>query len=160
MQIQSEESSCTETESRLAEFERKCRKSSMRLTPQRLEIFRELAAACDHPSAYTLHGRLRGRMPMLSLDTVYRTLITFEQSGLITKVHTPESQARFDADMENHDHLICEICKEIQDIRCSASDSRTFPEKVMQWGLVKKKNVVFYGVCNKCLESEKGRAVI
>ena len=42
----------------LADFENACRKIALRLTPQRLEIFRELAKATDHPSAEILHQRL------------------------------------------------------------------------------------------------------
>ena len=85
---------------KLENFETACRESGLKVTHQRLEIFRELAAADDHPTAETLYNRLQKVMPTLSLDTVYRTLTTFEEHDLISRVQTTESHARFEAEME------------------------------------------------------------
>lgn len=133
-------------------FEQKCREAGLRLTPQRLEIYHELVSAKDHPSAYTLHKRLHKQMPTLSLDTVYRTLLTFEQYELIGRVTTQESQARFDAETEPHNHLICSICKEIADVKSASLVENPVPDEILQWGMIKSKRTVFYGICNKCLE--------
>lgn len=81
---------------KMAAFEVVCKKAAMKLTQQRFEIFRELAMASDHPAAERLYKRLLKRLPTLSLDTVYRTLATLENYGLIRKIQTPESQARFE----------------------------------------------------------------
>lgn len=86
-------------------LEEACKNAGLRLTHQRLEIYRELVAACDHPSAETLHQRLRKRIPTLSLDTVYRTLATLAEQGLINRVETLESQAHFEATSRRHHHL-------------------------------------------------------
>ncbi|MBC8317138.1 MAG: transcriptional repressor, partial [Desulfobulbaceae bacterium] len=59
---------------KLRDFEKACRKANLKITHQRLEIFRELAKALDHPSAESLYKRLQKKLPTLSLDTVYRTL--------------------------------------------------------------------------------------
>jgi len=128
-----------------------CRKAGLRLTPQRLEIFRELAKATDHPSAETLHQRLVKRMPPLSLDTVYRTLGTFARHGLINKVETVESQARFEVAQLLHHHLICSKCKEIIDFHWQFIDEASLPAEVKSWGRIERKNVVAYGTCQKCL---------
>jgi len=102
-------------EEQLAAFEQACRDAGLRLTHQRLEIFRELALATDHPGAELLHQRLREKIPTISLDTVYRTLATFASQGLINKVETIESQARFEVSQMQHHHLICRKCKQIMD---------------------------------------------
>lgn len=136
----------------LAAFQDACRKAGLRLTPQRLEIFRELAKAADHPSAETLHRRLVGTLPTLSLDTVYRTLGTFAGHGLINKVETVESQARFEVAQLLHHHLICQKCKGIIDFHWQVIDEASLPEEVLAWGRVERKNVVAYGTCFKCLE--------
>jgi Fur family peroxide stress response transcriptional regulator len=133
-------------------FEQKCKEAGLRLTPQRLEIYHELVSAKDHPSAYTLHKRLHKQMPTLSLDTVYRTLLTFEQYELIGRVTTQESQARFDAETEPHHHLICSVCKEIVDVESGSLEEVPIPDEVSRWGVIKSESVVFYGICNKCLE--------
>ena len=136
----------------LSAFEAACRKSGLRLTPQRIEIFRELANAVDHPSAEALHLRLIKKMPTLSLDTVYRTLATFVGHGLVNKVETVESQARFEAADVIHHHLVCERCKQIMDFEWPRIDEAELPEGVRGWGRVDRKSVVVYGICNQCLE--------
>jgi len=133
-------------------FERACRNAGLRLTHQRLEIYRELAAATDHPSAEVLHQRLCRRIPTLSLDTVYRTLATFAQHGLINKVETVESQSRFEAKGMRHHHLICSRCREIIDFQWPAMDETALPEEITPWGRVDTRHVVVYGICSKCLE--------
>ncbi|NOY13573.1 MAG: transcriptional repressor [Deltaproteobacteria bacterium] len=135
----------------LTAFEDACRKSGLRLTPQRLEIFRELAKVSDHPSAETLHQRLINRLPTLSLDTVYRTLGTFAEHGLVNKVDTIESQARFEVAQLLHHHLICRKCKKIIDFHWQFIDDALLPEEVHAWGRIERKNVVAYGICQQCL---------
>ncbi len=133
-------------------FAQACRDAGLRLTHQRLEIYRELAAATDHPSAEVLHQRLRRRIPTLSLDTVYRTLATFARHGLINRVETVESQSRFEAKGMRHHHLICSKCREIIDFQWPAIDETALPEEIAPWGRIDSRNVVVYGICNKCLE--------
>ena len=136
----------------LNDFEDACRKAGLRLTPQRLQIFRELAQAVDHPTAETLHKRLLKGMTTLSLDTVYRTLGTFARCGLIHKVETVESQARFGVARILHHHLICRQCQEIIDFHWRSIDEAPLPEELHAWGRVERRNVVAYGVCQKCLK--------
>jgi Fur family peroxide stress response transcriptional regulator len=135
----------------LAAFPDNCRKAGLRVTPQRLEVFRELAKATDHPSAEALHQRLVKGMPTLSLDTVYRTLGTFVSHGLINKVETAESQARYEVAQRLHHHLICRKCKEIIDFYWQTIDQAALPEELKSWGRIERKNVVAYGICQKCL---------
>jgi len=138
-------------EKQLVAFERACRDAGLRLTHQRLEIYRELAMAADHPSAEVLHLRLRRKIPTISLDTVYRTLATFAGHGLINKVETVESQARFEATSMRHHHLICSKCKEIMDFQWKSIEEAELPEEIRTWGRIDNKNVVVYGICKKCL---------
>jgi Fur family peroxide stress response transcriptional regulator len=140
-------------------FEESCRAADLKLTHQRLEIYRELAKATDHPSAETLHKRLQRSMPTLSLDTVYRTLATFEQYHLIKKVETVDSQAHYEAQMQQHHHLICDTCREIMDFQWSSFDALGVPEDIRQWGAIKNKSITIYGTCRKCQalkEKKKG----
>jgi Fur family peroxide stress response transcriptional regulator len=138
---------------KLSSFEEACRKAGLRLTPQRIEIFRELVESTDHPSAETLHLRLTEKMPTLSLDTVYRTLGTLAEYGLVNKVETVESQARFEAAHLVHHHLVCEKCKQIMDFQWQFIDEAALPETVKSWGRVERKSLVAYGTCRDCLGS-------
>ena len=136
----------------LSDFETACRDSGLKVTQQRLEIFRELLTANDHPTADMLHQRIRDRLPTVSLDTVYRTLATLAECGLINRVDTSESLARFEAGLERHHHLICRKCGEIKDFVWPLIDKASFPEEVSTWGEIKDRNLVAYGICRKCLK--------
>lgn len=133
-------------------FQEICRKKDLRVTQQRLEIFKELAESKDHPSAESLHQRLIVRMPTLSLDTVYRTLTTLIHYDLIHKVETVESQARFEVQHMRHHHLICRQCNHIIDFQWQLVDQASLPDEIKKWGKFEQASVVVYGVCEKCLE--------
>lgn len=64
-----------------------CNETGIKLTHQRLEIFRELMSVSDHPSAELIHKRLHIKLPTIAIDTVYQTLATFDELGLVKKLH-------------------------------------------------------------------------
>lgn len=146
-----DEQPMTSREERLNKFADACRKAGLRVTQQRLEIYRELIKATDHPSAEALHQRLRLKLLTISLDTVYRNLAILANHGLINKVETSESLARFEASQIPHHHLICRTCGEIMDFRWSLIDEAALPDEIRDWGMIEHKNIVAYGVCRRCL---------
>jgi len=70
-------------------FVARCRTAGLAVTPQRLAIFRRLAATDRHPSAEELHAAVRREMPTLSLATVYKTLDAL--AGIGAGAGTPTS---------------------------------------------------------------------
>jgi hypothetical protein len=57
-----------EIERRMSRFNEVCRNSGVKLTHQRMEIFREVAQTGDHPEAESVYKGVRKRMPTISLD--------------------------------------------------------------------------------------------
>lgn len=137
-------------EQMMEQFVTACRESGLKVTHQRTEIYRQLIKQPDHPTAETLHKRLLVTLPTISLDTVYRTLTTLEESNLVVRIQTTESQARFEAVHSPHHHLICSYCKRVVDFHWPAADSLEAPATIAQWGQVSSKTIVMYGVCNNC----------
>ncbi|MEJ2199543.1 MAG: Fur family transcriptional regulator [Desulfuromonadaceae bacterium] len=135
------------------EFEKAFRASGLKITHQRMEIYRELARAKDHPAAETLHKRLQQKIPTISLDTIYRTLSSLEQHGLICRINSREKQARYDADRRRHHHLVCTQCKQILDFQWEAFDRSEPPAELKHWGRLLRRDVILYGICGKCSES-------
>lgn len=136
-------------------FESRCRKAGLKLTHQRLEIYRELASTVDHPAADDVYRRVQKRIPTISLDTVYRTLLTFEQFGLAARVHAFDDRARFDANVSPHQHLACIRCKAIQDFQWKSFEQMKPPAHATKWGKVETKYAVLKGICNECLKKER-----
>jgi Fur family transcriptional regulator, peroxide stress response regulator len=139
----------------LEEFETSCRDLGLKVTHQRVEVFRALFMSTDHPTADILYQRLRKKLPMISLDTVYRTLATLAKYGLINRVETPESLARFEIAQIQHHHMICRSCGEIKDFIWSIIDKTALPDEVQTWGKIDNKSMVVYGICKKCLKKEQ-----
>ena len=137
-------------EQMMVHFSTACRTAGLKLTHQRTEIYRHLLLTADHPSAETLYKRLLPALPTISLDTVYRTLTTLEQHGLVARIQTAESQARFEAVYDPHHHLICSKCKQVVDFQWPDIEQLELPTNVHQWGSIDSKTIVMYGVCNNC----------
>lgn len=138
------------TSEKLAVLKEACRKAGLKVTHQRIEIFRELAASCNHPSAEVIYKGLQARLPTISLDTVYRTLATFEKHRLITRIQTPESLARFEVEMDRHHHIVCTRCGKVTDFRWNSFDELQLPRNISGWGVIDRKNVTLQGICNDC----------
>jgi len=137
-------------EERLRDFEEVCRKEGLKITHQRLEVFKELLNSQDHPSVEKLYRRLLLKLPTISLDTVYRTLTTLEQHGLVTRVQTQESQTRFEGRIDNHHHVICKKCGKITDFNWELLDAADLPEEIVKWGRIERKNITLRGLCREC----------
>lgn len=137
---------------RIEAFPGECRRRGLRLTHQRLEVYRELASTVDHPSVETIYRRVLPRLPTISLDTVYRTLSTFEDSGLIRRIHAFDDRARFDADISPHQHLVCTHCRGIQDLNWGSFADLEPPREARKWGEVESKHAVLKGICSNCLK--------
>ncbi len=131
-------------------FENVCHQKKLRITPQRLEIYSELARATDHPTAEMLYQRLSVKMPTLSLDTVYRTLGTLASHDLVHKVESTQNQARFEVQHIHHHHVICRMCNEISDLTWNLVDHTSLQEELHNWGKVERAHMVVYGTCAQC----------
>ena len=140
-------------------------KSGLKFTNQRYLVYKAMVGAKDHPSAETVWRRVRGEAPAISLDTVYRTLATFEASGLVMRVPGGGEEGRFDGDVSPHHHLVCLSCGAIEDFFMPGAGLHDLPRSVADWGKVRDAQVLVRGVCRRCLcaveepvkpESEKG----
>ena len=83
------------------------RKSGVRVTGQRIAILATVAGSADHPDAEEVYQRAKATAPSMSLATVYRTLLVFEQAGIIQRHAFEGGGARFEsAQSEHHDHIV------------------------------------------------------
>ncbi len=79
--------------------------AKLRLTPQRLVIL-EALLSLNHPNAEELALYVRKTHPNIAVGTVYKTLETFLECQLITKVDLPGDSIRYDAIQLPHHHLV------------------------------------------------------
>jgi len=121
----------------------------LRVTPQRFAVYANLLARTDHPTAEQIVWDLNQAAPTSSQATVYSSLQTLRDAGLVREVLLEEGVCRYDANVAPHHHFRCRGCGEIEDI---AWDN--FPGVSLQYlrpGLkVEGYEVTVHGVCDRC----------
>lgn len=126
----------------------------LKVTPQRLSIFKMLRTTHIHPSAETIYNVLREEHPTMSLATVYKTLDAFVQHGLVQQLNLGEDSYRYDADMTPHSHVQCTQCKSVMDLPCLTGVDQLREEVQSSTGYtVSNQQLYFYGICPDCLKS-------
>jgi len=86
-----------EMEYRIENFIIQCRELRIKVTPQRIAIYKELSSTGEHPSAEIIYKKIKKYYPNISLTTIYRTLETFEKLGIISVANILHDAARYDA---------------------------------------------------------------
>ncbi len=147
-----------ETGLRINRFAEACRASGAKLTHQRMEIFREVAQAIDHPDAEEIYQRVRERMPTVSLDTVYRTLRWLEDLGFISTLGPLWERTRFDANLKQHHHFVCVRCGLTRDFYSDHLNNLKLPNLVKSIGQVETMQVEVKGICHECAAKENNKS--
>ena len=135
---------------RLETFVAAARDAGVKMTHQRMEIFREIAATDEHPDVDSIFQRVRRRIPTISPDTVYRTFGLLEKANVLAKISLFCDKARYDANIEKHHHFVCVQCGKVHDFFCEEFNRVKFPEEVSGWGRVDTVYVELRGVCLEC----------
>jgi len=143
---------------RLDTFKAAFKKAGVKLTHQRLEIFREVAASVEHPDAEMVFRAVQARMPTVSLDTVYRTLWLLSELGLINALGPRRESVRFDANLAKHHHYICMRCGLTRDFESLALDTIRIPAAVKNLGSVVVMQVEVRGLCANCAKPKTAKA--
>jgi Fur family peroxide stress response transcriptional regulator len=121
----------------------------MNVTPQRVEIYRALLEAEDHPSPEALFKRVKRKMPSISLATIYKALDALSTLGVVREVSTISETKRYDANLDKHHHLICTKCKRIQDYYDEELDAVAPPRRLAGF-VAQSVSVEVIGLCPSC----------
>jgi Fe2+ or Zn2+ uptake regulation protein len=109
-----------------------------------------LRASDRHPTAAQIHEALSVEMPQLSLGTVYRNLDVLVAEGRVLEVLAPGGPARYDANLDPHQHFCCDRCQRIVDVRVPVP--RGLARRLeREHGLTANRvHVSFHGLCSAC----------
>ena len=87
----------------------------LKITPQRLAVFDAVINLKNHPTAENITEFIKDNHPNIATGTVYKTLETLVQCGIINKVKTDSDVMRYDAIIEKHHHLYSSKSDRIED---------------------------------------------
>lgn len=122
----------------------------LKLTPQRLAVYRYLMGTKKHPSAETIYKALQEDYPTMSLATVYKAINTLVEVGLIQEINVGEGNFRYDFNAEPHPHIQCVKCGKVDDLEdYSLNFLNQEASKHTSYNILSNK-VYFYGICPDC----------
>lgn len=130
------------------------RAAGLKVTPQRQLLFRLLHNNTAHPTAETLYEVASREMPGISLRTVYQTLSDLTAMGELQQIDLGAGASRFDPNIDDHHHVVCDVCGDVRDVYVSNADRMSVSG--LDGFAVHSTRIVFSGECPRC---EKRSAV-
>jgi len=124
----------------------------LKVTIQRVAIMKYLMGTLSHPTADTIFNDLIRCNPSMSLATVYKTLDTLRNEGLILELNTGEDSNRYDGNVRPHSHFRCLRCNSIIDIKLPQSHHEQINKEVsITYNVdVLERKCFFFGYCQDC----------
>ena len=132
-----------------AELTELFRDQGLKITPQRVCIFEALHGSTEHPTAETVYEQVRVEMPSIALRTVYQTLNDLAAMGEISQIDLGTGSARFDPNLDAHQHLVCDGCGTVIDVKGELTDIHV-PVEQRHGFEVSRTEIVFRGRCAAC----------
>lgn len=128
------------------------KKSGVRITPQRHAVLEYLLTSMSHPTADEIYKALEEKFPNMSVATVYNNLRILREIGLIKELTYGDDSSRFDSNMNDHYHIICEDCGKIVDFHYPTLDEiESLAEKVSGFN-ISHHRMELYGKCEQCAD--------
>lgn len=123
------------------------KENNLKLTLQRVNIYSYLRSTCEHPTVDTIYKNIKKIIPTISLATVYKTLNTLVDYGLIKMINVCEENFRYDANIDLHGHIKCTNCNKVEDLHL---DTNLINSLSIENYDVKSFDLFLYGTCKSC----------
>jgi len=123
-----------------------------RMTPQRLELIRFIAASDGHPSASQIFEAMRNQFPTMSQATVYNTLALLKDMHQVLEINL-HGDSHYDGNRpEQHPHIICIECNRIIDGNWEYEDTVIANLEQETGFKIIRSQIAFFGLCPECKE--------
>ena len=129
-----------------------------RRTAPRQAIVEMLIAARGHVTADELADDVQKRFPSVNISTVYRTLDTLEDLGIVDHVHLGHGRAIYHLADDDHQHLVCEVCESVEEIPLTKLRPLLRTIQRDHGFEVDRRHFALVGLCRRCrTKGEKKR---
>jgi Fur family transcriptional regulator, peroxide stress response regulator len=139
-----------------SEFQSLCRRHHLAATHQRRVIYDTVMSLHGHPSPELIYGKVRKKIPSISLATVYKNVRTFLESGMLREVSIHHGSLRVEPNEREHHHLVCIRCREITDLDSDSLGPVRIKERPRGFR-VTRIAVDVLGVCAACAAREASK---
>jgi Fur family peroxide stress response transcriptional regulator len=121
-----------------------------RLTPQRVELVRLIAASEGHPSAAQLYEKIKVQFPTMSQATVYKTLALLKEMNQVLEIDLRDDSHYDGNRLQPHPHLICIKCNKIVDGEVSFDQELIRKLEEVSGYTILRPQISLYGLCPDC----------
>lgn len=118
----------------------------------RLKILEFVSQVNVHPSAEEIYQSLIGQIPTLSRTTIYNTLKTLLENGIVSAFSVNEKEVRYEFNLKPHAHFKCYKCNRLFDLEV---EFKCYQNQMIEGHRIEKQQISFYGICRDCLAGEK-----
>ncbi|WP_024613501.1 Fur family transcriptional regulator [Clostridium sp. Ade.TY] len=126
------------------------KEKKLKLTPQRLAVYKYLMSTKEHPSAEVIYKAIQKDFPTMSLATVYKALKTLVEVGLVQELNVGEGNFRYDGNIHSHPHIQCINCGRVDDLMNISLDHLNSEVENNSSYKVLSNQTYFYGLCKDC----------
>ena len=146
-------------QSNIDKIKTRLRDGGLKITPQRLTILDVIIRAeGSHLTIEELYEMVKVVKPETGVATVYRTILLFEELGIVKKLDLNDGIYRYELNHEEevhgHHHLVCSACGKVEEVKDDLLDS---VEQVIENEYkfrIKDHSLKFYGLCRDCYKNE------
>lgn len=124
------------------------KEKKVKVTAQRIAVFEILRKNREHFSAENIFEEVKKKFPVVSLGTIYSTLLVLREKGLASEVNIASDKSFFEARGDTHHHFYCKRCRKFFDIDipfCQALE-----QKEISGNIINECQGYFYGICKQC----------
>lgn len=120
----------------------------LRVTPVRRAVLKLFSRGCEPMSAEMIVKKLK----QTDLVTIYRTLATFEESGILSRVDLHKDAVFYELAGHHHHHIVCTSCGTIENFE--TCDVEHVVSEVLQhsksFATIRSHSFELFGVCTPC----------
>lgn len=130
------------------------KENGVRMTPQRHAILNFLLTSMSHPTVDEIYKALEMNFPNMSVATIYNNLRVFKDAGLVRELTYGDSSSRYDANMKDHYHIICQFCGKITDFDYPSLTEIEVKAEEKTGYQIDSHRMEMYGTCPECKEKK------
>ena len=126
------------------------RSHDMPVTAQRLAVLRAIHQA-PHATADEVAEAATSHIGSISRQSVYNTLGTFVERGIVRRIQPIGSVARYEDRVgDNHHHVVCRNCGAIADVKCAVGHRPCLSASETHGFVIDEADVSYWGLCPSC----------
>lgn len=131
------------------------RRARQKVTPQRLMVLAALRSMPGHPSASEIFQEVRASYPYVDISTVYRTLASLRELGLVTETDMGSGDLRYQWASETpHHHLICQRCGHVAELEHDLMAGLGEQLRERHGFVARLDHFAIFGLCRECVAAE------